>query len=487
MNQQLDLELPVRNYIRVSDGQFTAEDCTLAIIKDMPADARERTKLIRTVERELQSSPLTFRHPDHKFFQSFASVFNGGTFLITPDDFEIKNGILFPGDCLAPFCSEEVFPSDAVLIDEQSEDEFDAFEFTAPLNEVLPYHILLGSEQVFDYFVADNDINEGLFAKGAPEGNVTLTVFDFSNFYAQNNFSPGDAVLVRIDSWQDACFSCSYVPESQRLDHADQWIESFTGAMEQVIDYFENYLEIPKQIAWAYFLGSKHLLESPGASVREFVDRSDRVKIIYSGGHTILGICSPENIESEEDNSSALPEGISVSSGETDDLDVILQEIKSPLNKIELESYCYSELWRRQYDFDAFFVRCFGNEKLSFADEAQEASFMNFIEDIWERAEMVYNPTLDEIKAPLREQILELVDARAEWFEYILDLNIDPATMDLEAISQMKETSLHLCSTLNLLNDPKQELTEEDAETIMDAIDAVGSMQQDCIERLSPK
>jgi hypothetical protein len=485
MNENLDVESLVYDYILVAEGPFTAEDCTRSIIDEMPESSKDRTKLIRSVERELRSSPLTFRNPDRKFFQSISSIFKGGSFLIAPDAFEIENGILFPGDRLTPFCSEDVFPSDAILINEQNELEFDSFEFTAPMDIVLPFHILLGSEQVFDYFIADHDVNEGLFSDGAPDGDVTLTVFDFSEFYAEHNFAPGDAILLRIDSWTEAAFSCSFVSGTSRIADADKWTESFTGAMEQVIDYFENYLEIPEQVAWAYFLGDKKLLQSPGASVSEFTDRSDRVKIIYSGGHTVLGICSPEDAESDAPPTIAAPEGVSVSSGETDDLDVILKEIQCPLNKIELESYCYSELWRRQYDFDAFFVRCFGQEKLSFTDDAQEASFMNYVEDIWERAEAVYNVNLDEIKAPVREQILELVDARAKWFEFVLELGVDPQSLEQEAIGQMKEVSLHLCTTLNMLNDPKQELLAEDAENMVEAIASVGEMQEDCIERLT--
>lgn len=485
MSSYFDFEKAVRQYINESDGPFKADACAEAVCDAMPDDPREATKLIRSIERELNNSPLVFSHPDKKYYQSRSSVFNGGEILITPDAFEIENGILFPGDRLTPFASEEVFPSDALLIDEATEEEFGCLDFTAPLNSILPFHILLGSEQVFDYFIADHDVNEGLFSDGAPDGDVTLTVFDFSEFYGRYGFAPGDAIVLRIDSWSEATFSCSFVSARDRQEEADKWVESFTGAMETVIDYFENYLEIPEQVAWGYFFGSKELLESPGASVSEFTDRSDRIHIVYSGGHTVLAINTP----GQEDNSPPEfkpPEGVAVSAGETDNLDGILKQVMSPLNQIEVESYCLSELWRRQYDFDSFFKRCFGQEKLAFADDAQEATFMNFIEDIWERAESTYNASLDEIKAPIREQILELIDARVKWFEYTLEIGIDPTSLDQAAIEQMKEINLHLTSMLNLLNTPSHEVTEDDAQNIIEAIEAVSEMQEECIDRLSP-
>lgn len=485
MNEKLNIEEKVHDFILTAQGPFSAEECAVAISGKMPASAKDRTKLIRAVERELKGLNVVFRDPDRKFFQTRASFFNGGSFLIIPDAFEIEKGILFAGDRLTPFCSEDVFPSDALLINEQNGREFEVSEFTAPLNDVMPFHILLGSEQVFDYFIADHENNESLFNSGTPDGDVTLDVFDFSEFYAENNFIPGDAVLLRIDSWANASFSCSFVSGSSRIAAAEKWIQSFNAAMEQVIDYFENYLEIPEQVSWAYFLGDRKLLQSPGSSVREFIDLSDNISIIYSGGHTVLGVRG-----SDDDDSSppliAPPEGIMVSSGETEDLELILKEIQSPLNIIEIESYCCSELWRRQLDFDAFFKRCFGQEKLSFADDVQEAAFLNFIEDIWERGVAVYNANLDEVKAPVREQVLELVDARVQWFEFILSLNIDPAVLDQEAIQQMKELSLHLTNTLNMLNDPSQELSVEDAETLVEAIASVGDMLQTCLERLAP-
>lgn len=71
---------------------------------------------------------------------------------MTPDSWEIANGLLMPGHRFAPFVSPEIFPSEVLLVPDDGEDAaVELREITAPLSQMFHYALLLGSEQVFDF------------------------------------------------------------------------------------------------------------------------------------------------------------------------------------------------------------------------------------------------------------------------------------------------------------------------------------------------
>ena len=85
-----------------------------------------------------------------------------------------------------------------------------------------------------------------------------------------------------------------------------------------------------------------------------------------------------------EDDAPELPEGVSLSKGETRELPALLKEIGSPLTPVEIDSYILDAAYARELEFEDFFARAFGREKLRFTDEAQQAVFYNYVEDRFE-------------------------------------------------------------------------------------------------------
>ena len=67
-------------------------------------------------------------------------------------------------------------------------------------------------------------------------------------------------------------------------------------------------------------------------------------------------------------------------------------------------------------NFDRFFARAFPHVQLKYADEAQEAIFLNILEERFEDMTEHYNRAGDENKAPLRSTIMELVEDRLEYY-----------------------------------------------------------------------
>lgn len=98
------------------------------------------------------------------------------------------------------------------------------------------------------------------------------------------------------------------------------------------------------------------------ASLDEFVRRTNQVEINFDSDHTVLAKRQAE----PDDYPVELPEGVLLSRGETGEIGSLLREIGSPLTPIEVDSYILDCCYARELDFEEFFARAFGREKLKF-------------------------------------------------------------------------------------------------------------------------
>ncbi|MCP3964939.1 MAG: hypothetical protein GY750_10945 [Lentisphaerae bacterium] len=457
---------------------FQVKD-VLEKIPDSLDDDREALEL--RIERELNGDNRLFKAFDSDKYFLKKDFFTDQVFLVTPDEIEIDNGILFPGHRFCMFCEEDIFPSEITLKDPQGE-ILNLLEFTYNVTALVPYHILMGSEQIFDYFIAENSSNLDLLDQEKPSDKVTLNVFDIAKFYDKHGFSTGDAIVVKVCDWENGVFSFDYLSGNQRKDKdVLNWIDQYSGAVERVIDAFENYIEIPDQLRWAYFLGGKDLLSANSASLDEFYNRSERIEINFEdANHTVLSRkISPDPSVTE------LPENVGISKGKTDSLTSMLKEIGCTLKPAEIEAYMKMQCHNRNYDFDAFFRRCFGSELLNFADDAQEAVFMNYIEERWEYLSQNYNREADAPKADLRARILELTEERSNWFEEVRSLDIDFSMLPQDIMGKLAETAIYLSEMLELLNSEEHSLQTEEADKLESAIDDVADLQIQNIEQIN--
>jgi ribosome-associated translation inhibitor RaiA len=252
--------------------------------------------------------------------------------------------------------------------------------------------------------------------------------------------------------------------------------------MEQVINRFENYLEIPDQLRWAFFFGdTRDVFGLKSGSLDEFYRDTKRIVINFeNAGHTVLALA-----DLEEEDDFEMPEDVMISQGKTNTLKELLADIGSPLSPAELDAYMMDQCYRRDMEFDSFFSRCFAGEKLQFADDAQEAVFLNYVEDRWEQLSRNYNRHVDEPKAPLRERILEIVDARVEWFEYLQSLELETSQLPEGDMKKIAESSLYLNDILELLNSEGHTLQEGDDEDLFAAIDDIAETQEKIIEKMN--
>ncbi len=437
------------------------------------------------VERTLEGDGRFF-YDQSGHYRLRSEFFDGFQFPVTPDSWEIANGLLMPGHRFAPFVSPEIFPSEVLLVPDDGEDAaVELREITAPLSQMFHYALLLGSEQVFDFFVAESAANRGVVRSHGPEEPVTLNAFDLSSFYREHDFAVGDALLCTVSDWSSGRVTFSFLPGSRRKERSlGQFTRKFEQALGTVIDRFENYLEIPEQLSWAFYCGVEILPDVlEWASIDEFMARSTRIEISVDGDHSVLALKqSGEDVES-----AVLPDGFTVSKGETGEFSALLREVGSPLTPVEVDGFILDCCYMRELDFDAFFARAFGREKLRFADEGQQAVFYNYVEDRFEELTGNYNRVDDEPKAPLRSTIMELVEDRLEFFDYLDSSGGNPEELPKEPLHRLAENSMQLDEILRMLGSEAFTPTAEELDRLESTVELRADDQEALIAELSDR
>ena len=336
-------------------------------------------------------------------------------FAVVPDRWEISEGVLFPANRLTPFLSEDIFPSDAELLFDG--EVLPKREITMPFGEALRYLKLVGHEQILDYLEADSYANENISDHLSPTTLVTMTVFDCRELFEELSFREGDSFILQLTDPDTGEFELNYRPAEERSgDARDKWIADYEKAMIKVIENFRDYLEIPHQIGWAYYYGGEELAGA-AASVEEFLCECDAIELRTDGDHSILALAGGEENGTGAERNEDLPDGLSISSGETSDFGLMLKEVGSSLTPEEIDGFILDNCAARDMNFDRFFSRAFPHGDLTYADEAQEAIFLNFLEERFEDLSGNYNRLMDESKAPLRSTVMELVEDRLEHLE----------------------------------------------------------------------
>jgi hypothetical protein len=170
--------------------------------------------LRRRLERFIESD-TTFFYDKKWNCVKRAAFFTGREFVITPDEWEITQGVLFPGHRFIPFLPETVFPSDAKLLLPDGS-EVAKRKITLPLGQIFHYHLLLGSEQIFDFLIAEDPANAHLAHHANSNEQVSLEIFDFAGFYKANSFTCGDAIVCKVSNYDAGIIECRALSAEKR-------------------------------------------------------------------------------------------------------------------------------------------------------------------------------------------------------------------------------------------------------------------------------
>jgi len=447
-------------------------------------------------EKELSDRINRTLTGDDRFFDdakgnytSRSEFFRNYEFIVTPDEWEIQEGILFPGHRFAACVNQDIFPSEIELVGPDGV-KLETKTLNAPISHVFHYHLLLGSEQLFDFFTAESDANANLSRHPEPTALVTLNVFDIHDFCHRNKFHFGDALLCRVLDWKNGRIEFAYLSGEERKNaELKNWVSAYETSLETVFDRFESYQEIPEQLAYACFFGAETLPKGKqAASLDEFVQRTTRVELNSDSDHTVLTRPHTEkDDDSKAEDPIETPDGFGVSHGETNEISTMLHEVGSPLTPIEVDSYIFDCCYARELDFEEFFARAFGREKLTFADEGQQAVFYNYAEDRFEELTENYDRYDDEPKAPLRSTILELVDDRLAFFDFLTSLDKTGEVLSQEDSEKLKSLTAQLDDILKLLNDPGYTPDEGDLDRLAETVEHHTDESDELLGRLTDK
>lgn len=432
-----DHDIPLRGKLR---GLLAEAPDALSIRKTAADAAVPEEELERFVDADAE----WFRDGDRACRR--ASVFRARKFLITPEDWEIASGILVPGHRFVPYVEPEVFPSEVVL--RCGRRKMGTRDTVLKLSQAVGCFPLLGTEQMLDVLMAESPANGFLRSGARGDSDVHLTVFDLADFYREHDFEEGDALLCEVADYFAGTIRFRFVSGAERsAARKKEFIGVFESACEKVLRRFGDYLDVPEVLAWSFFLGGD-ALDNPGASLDEFIRESPRI-VLASGAE---GRGELRCASAEDDGDTVLPEGLSISFGETGTLAAMLKSTGAAVSPDEVDGFILDACATRETDFSHFYERAFRESGPEFADDAQEAVFMNAVEERFEELTGNYDRVDDELKAPLRSTIMEAVEDRLDFFSEAAAWDGGAERLDAGKLQRLALAAGRLEAMLRMLN-----------------------------------
>jgi len=475
----------VETYLASAPKTFKFKDVVAAVTKGIKFGHGEKQRTESDILNLLVDDPLVFCDPETGDCRLRRDFFRDGQLLVTPSAWEIGEGILLPGHRFVPFCFTEIFPSEVVL--RNGKTPLKTREVILRLEEVADYYSLLGAESMYDFLVAEHQQNAARLRSGVKNGEAPaiLTAFELQDYYREHRVEYGDVLVFAIRDWDKGEFELTGIlTAEQRSEKTEQsWLEKLDDTLAKVIEKYDFYLQIPEQFSRAFFLAGEEWMRQPALSLDEYIRRSERIEVGYMSGDTALVV---KDETPEENYVWEPPDGVTVSKGNTGSLEEIIKECGCMLQMPEIEAFMLDQFYRQLDDFDTFYQRCIGPEKLNFADEAQQAFFMNYLEDWWENRMSTYDRFSDDAKAPIRARLLELIEERRDWLIALHDLDIDLEKLQEEELfHRLAEASVHLVSLCRLLNSEQNFVSTSEADALGDKLEQMAEIQAGCIDKLN--
>ena len=467
------LEQAVDEFLLEADHSFKLAEAVQAVSDILAAEPGDKDEVTQEVEILLKEYHLFF-NADDQMYTTQDEFFKNVQFCLTPSEYEIKQGYLIPGHRFSPFACDSVFPSEIEITIEGSADPVQTIDQECAIHDAASFHTLLGSEEMFHYFIADHQENQAIIAAGDPEAHLLLTVFDLAEFYSNNDFKIGDALLFTVEDWDNGIFNFKYQSQADRVESdKKKWSEAFESALKQVFDDRGYYTSIPDQLALAYFIAQKAIIDTPALSIDEFISSTDKVEIIMVGGQTVLWEREDESALSEEDAYTP-DQDVMVSQGSTDSLLDLLKDIGCGITPVELDSLMYNEMFQGGESLEPIIDRVLYFKGDSFSDDAQEAVFLNFIEERWEDLTESYRRDSDQDKGAIRRRIMHFLDERLRFF---LELDKPKETLQEELVESLDNNIENMNNLLALINSDHIFDDEGEFDKVMEGVERMGEVQ----------
>ncbi len=433
------------------------------------ADASEQEKLTSQIVRELENHEALIPQVPGESYVNAEMLFNGAEFLIVPDALEIDNNILIPGHRFVPFMDQELFPSEVKLKEAGARKSQSSREFSASAEEIIRYHLLMGAETLFDFFAAEAEENIAN-AQSSNNPQLKLSALDMKKFYAETQFSEGDAIVVRVIDYKEGIFEFRLENGKQRKSKAIKaYRQKFENVLAQVTEELLPGMPIIDQLR-TVFANECTLMQEPMLSLDEMLMSDSAFDIAFDAEVSTLIKRSEDDDfcdcghdhhhdgcdcghEHAHDHSRELPDNVTIGSGEVGTLEEMLEKLYSMLNIVELDALLLDNFKNHDLDFNSFYSRAFGESELKFADSMQEACFFNALEERFEIMLDNYSREHDKESAEIRSLIVEFTMERcqlmSEFASMAEELELKP-----ELFEDLAEVTALLDEALKIVNAP---------------------------------
>ena len=361
-------------------------------------------------------------------FQSADGFFKGASFRATPSKEEIAEGILLPYPRLAFFCNPELCGADDMIIspsDAPSIKAIASIEHAMGFEVLTEAHILIGRNALADYLVAESHSNMAAIKgeRNAP-AKMKLSVFSMKDYYQAVGFNEGDSLVFEVLDWSKGIYSFRHESVRATEERRRSWMHALERCLAKTWKDFGDYFEIADQIAIALFVDAcsgGDLARRPDVGLDEAHRLFREIALVQNGGEWALVPSEELAAEAAKDDLDDIPglvkdlspEDFSVTKGSVK-VEDMLKEIGFPYPMPIFQAMLTDEIVNGCDSYEEFHSRHIAGLSLTYVDDAQEAAFLNFVEDLWEDSKEHYNPANDQDKAPLRTRVLELAKSCAE-------------------------------------------------------------------------
>lgn len=457
------LKKAVDDFIAKSTGEFQQRD----IIETLPQELKSCSarKLGDDIESIIEEdhSVLCLGFNEESFDNIYVSdrnFYRQARFCISPTQEEIEKKILFPGDRFYPFLNQSLTPLDISLIPEDFDARIKTKTTVSNLEDLRIYHSIMNCGDFLGFIEINDKKNLDKTAPKKKDSNPSfiMKVFDFSGYFEKFEFQKGDSLLVKVKDWEKGSFSFSFLPGDEKQTHFTEikdWCDSMDDALERVFEDTGHHSNAVEQLEQA-FLISPELMKNPYVSIAEFLRISQRTELIDF--HRIKSLLWRKGSNPVEDCDFPEVPDISLSAGTIDSLDAILQACGMPLKEHEIEAFMRDELFREGNSIGNVLERCMrGREGNIFHDDAQQAAFMNFMEEMWEDVSERYNKTKDAKRGNLRIEVLKIFERQNEFIRMLENARVKPEELPKENVLEFSRLAELLSQTLELLNSDRKD------------------------------
>ena len=447
---------PVERFINELTDQGIKVITVAAVMKfaGKVEDAAEKEKLTSQIIRELEHHESLIPETPGESYVNAEKLFDGAEFLIVPDALEIDNNILIPGHRFVPFMDQELFPSEITLKEAGAKKSQSYRAFTASAEEIIRYHLLMGAETLFDFFAAEDEENI-TNARSSNNPQLKLAVLDMKKFYQETQFSEGDAIMVKVIDYKKGIFE--YRLENGKMRKAaaaKAFRNSFDDVLQRVTEELLTGEPIINQLRCA-FANNAELLKKPLMSLDEMLLDDSAFDIAFDAEVSTLvkrnedeGIC-----DCHHDHGNALPDNVTIGSGEVGTLEEMLGKLYSMLNLVELDALLLDNFKNHDLDFNSFYSRAFGENELEFVDTMQEACFFNALEERFEMMLDNYSREHDNESAEIRSMIVDFTMERCQLMSEFVSM-ADELELKPELFEELAEVTALLDEALKIVNAP---------------------------------